>query len=71
MPTDASGMTFDKFNKELTMDIDIEGKYNTKHVNNQEALGYDNFEKRLQDADKNRDLAHETFFDKLLADYFL
>ena len=40
-------------------------------INNLDAIGYNNLEQRYNDISKNRDLAHETFFDKLLADYFL
>jgi hypothetical protein len=42
-------------------------------VNNLDAIGYDNLQKRFETSDekKNRDLAHQTIFDKVLADYFL
>jgi hypothetical protein len=53
--------------------LDIMGRYNTIGVNNTEAIGYDNLVDRLemQNEDVNRDLAHESVFDKFLADYFL
>lgn len=40
-------------------------------VNNTDAIGYNNLEARFADIENNRELAHESVFDKLLADYFL
>lgn len=51
--------------------IAVEGKYNMTEVNNTEAIGYNNLEERFANIEKNRDLAHDSVFDKLLADYFL
>ena len=52
---------------------DLESPYNFQNVNNQDALGYDNLINRAkaESAQENFDLAHETVFEKLLADYFL
>lgn len=52
---------------------DLESPYNLQNVNNQDALGYDNLINRAkaESAQENFDLAHETVFEKLLADYFL
>ncbi len=42
-------------------------------INNANALGYNNIDKRQQakSATENFEAAHESVFDKLLADYFL
>lgn len=50
---------------------DPESRYNLNHLNNEQAIGYQNLENRAADIANNKDLAHETVFDKLLADYFL
>jgi hypothetical protein len=50
---------------------DAESKYNLHHLNNEEAIGYDNLEARAADLTQNRNLAHESVFDKMLADFFL
>jgi len=51
----------------------LEAPYNLQNVNNQEAIGYNNLNERAKatSAEENYNLAHETVFDKLLADYFL
>jgi hypothetical protein len=49
----------------------MEGRYNTDSLNNTEAVGYDNFQARAANPEQNRNLAHETIFDKLLAEYFV
>lgn len=52
---------------------DLESAYNLQNINNADAMGYDNMMKRTTSASatENFDAAHETVFDKLLADYFL
>ena len=55
----------------LNHTYDAESKYNLHHLNNEEAIGYRNLEERAGDIANNKDLAHETVFDKMLADYFL
>lgn len=52
---------------------DLESAYNLQNINNADAMGYDNLMKRTTaaSASENFDAAHETVFDKLLADYFL
>ena len=50
---------------------DAESKYNLNHLNNEDAIGYRNLEERAADHDNNWNIAHETVFDKMLADYFL
>lgn len=61
----------DKANISLTHDL--ESPYNLQNLNNQDALGYDNLINRAkaETAQENFELAHETVFEKLLADYFL
>ena len=53
------------------MNYNPENRYNLDHLNNEQAIGYDNLEARAADIANNKELAHETVFDKLLADYFL
>ena len=52
---------------------DLESAYNLQNINNADAMGYDNLMKRTTSAtaSENFESAHETVFDKLLADYFL
>ena len=50
---------------------DPESKYNLGHLNNDQAIGYRNLEERAKDVSKNAELAHESVFDEMLADYFL
>lgn len=52
---------------------DLESPYNLQNVNNLDALGYDNLLERAKttSAQQNFETAHETVFEKLLADYFL
>ena len=54
-----------------TLTYDAESKYNLQHLNNEQAIGYDNLEARAADLTQNRNLAHESVFDKMLADFFL
>jgi hypothetical protein len=51
--------------------VAVEGKYSMSEVNNTDAIGYNNLEERFANIKENRDKAHESIFDKLLADYFL
>jgi hypothetical protein len=51
--------------------VDVSARYNMQEVNNLEAMGYENIDQRFNSPEQNRDLAHEGFFDKLLAEYFL
>lgn len=51
--------------------IDVESKYNLHHLNNEDAIGYRNLEDRAADIENNGNIAHDTVFDKMLADYFL
>ena len=37
-------------NKMQDLRVDLEGKYNTAHINNLTAMGYDNFEQRLKNS---------------------
>ena len=55
------------------MQYDLEAPYNLQNINNQDAIGYDKLTERAkaESAEENFNLAHETVFDKLLADYFL
>ena len=61
--------------KEIGVFVDVESRYNLSHVNNENAVGFENIKERLQNGvdnqHKNRELAHETMFDKLLSEYFL
>ena len=41
------------------------------HLNNENAIGYNKLEERAANPEANRDIAHESVFDKLMADYFL
>ena len=51
----------------------MESAYNTLGFNNEHAIGYDNIDKRVSadNATDNFEAAHESVFEKLLADYFL
>ena len=50
---------------------DAAAKYNLGHLNNAEAIGYRNLEARAADLANNTDIAHESVFDQMLAEYFL
>ncbi len=56
-----------------TQYYDIENKYNLDHLNNENAIGFDNLlaRARASSAEELHKSAHESVFDKLLADYFL
>lgn len=56
-----------------TQYYDFENKYNLDHLNNENAIGFDNLvaRARTNTAEELHKTAHETVFDKLLADYFL
>lgn len=66
-----SDLAFDKIKLDENLRIDANGKYSLQHLNNTEAMGYDNLEQRAAQPELNRDLAHPTVFDKMIADYFL
>lgn len=40
-------------------------------VNNTDAIGYNKLKERFENVEKNREIAHESVFDKLIAEYFL
>ena len=66
--------TFDKSvfgSFEKNMHYELESMYNLNELNNEQAIGYHNLEARAADVANNRDLAHESVFDKMMADYFL
>jgi hypothetical protein len=46
-------------------------KYSLNSLNNLDAIGYNHLEERAADIANNRDIAHDSAFDKLLADFFL
>jgi len=50
---------------------DPENKWNLNHINNEDAIGYNNLEARAADMANNGDIAHSDVFDRMLADYFL
>jgi hypothetical protein len=52
---------------------DPENRYNMLSVNNEHAVGFDNIQKRgaADTAQQNYEAAHETVFEKMMADYFL
>ena len=54
-----------------TQTFDVEGRYNMGHLNNENAIGYNNLEGRAANIDQNNAVAHETAFDAMLADFFL
>lgn len=41
------------------------------HIDNEEAIGFKNIFERAANPDKNKELAHESTFDQMLAEYFL
>lgn len=53
--------------------FDIENAYNMQNLNNANAIGFDKLLERAQSesAAENLHTAHESVFDKLLADYYL
>jgi hypothetical protein len=40
-------------------------------LNNEDAIGFNNLEARAADLSRNKELAHDTMFDQMLAEYFL
>jgi len=60
-----------EFNNQLF--FDPENAYNMQSLNNEHAIGFDNLTERAQahTPTENFEKAHETVFEKLLADYFL
>lgn len=53
------------------MEYDPSNVYNMHDVNNENAIGYNNLYERAGNIEKNHELAHESVFDQVLADYFL
>jgi hypothetical protein len=51
--------------------LQADSYYNLDGFSNEEAIGFRNIKERLANPDDNRDLAHESVFDKLLAEYYL
>lgn len=58
---------------DLHADIDIEAAYDLQHLNNENAIGFDNLVNRAkgETIEEQVDAAQPTIFDKMLADYFL
>jgi len=50
---------------------DIASLYNMNEVNNEDAIGFQNLEARAANIDNNNEMAHESVFDKMLAEFFL
>ena len=52
---------------------DVEAAYNMQDVSNTQAIGFDNLAKKAGATDDSRSFesAHESVFDKMLADYYL
>jgi hypothetical protein len=48
------------------MKLDPQAKYNLDHLNNENGIGYNNLEGRA-----DGDPAHDSPFDKMMAEYFL
>lgn len=57
--------------EQLTQLFDPEAKYNLDHLNNEMAIGYNNLEARATEIENNTNLAHETVFDKMLAEFYM
>jgi hypothetical protein len=55
----------------LEAKITKENFYNLNHLNNEEAIGYNNLKERAQNPDDNWNIAHDNVFDQMLAEYFL
>lgn len=53
------------------MNYNLESQYNLDDLNNEQAIGYQNLEARAADTANNQSLAHESTFDKMMAEYFL
>ena len=53
--------------------FDLEASYNMQDINNTQAMGYDNLDKRSGASSDSRtfESSHESVFDKMLADYYL
>ena len=56
---------------EQAIRYDPASRYSLHHLNNEEAIGYQNLEERAANIENNNDLAHESVFDKMMADFFL
>lgn len=50
-PVDIADFAFENLNTDPQFKVEMEGKYNTQSINNLDALGYDNFEKRMHSQD--------------------
>lgn len=70
-----SDLTFENITNDFNVMqfYEMENPYNAQHFNNQNAIGFDNVEKRAQSdtAAGNYEAAHDSVFDKLLAEYYL
>ena len=60
-------------NKADKIKYDLDSMYNMQDINNTQAIGYDNLDKKSGSADSGSTFenAHTDVFDKLLADYYL
>lgn len=50
---------------------DIAALYNLNDLSNENAIGFNKLEERAANIEENNDIAHESVFDKMLADFFL
>lgn len=73
--SDPSELSYESMNweKHQRLWLDVESKYNLSHLNNTNALGYDNLVERAaaQSQTENANIAQPSVLDKLMADYFL
>lgn len=51
--------------------VSVEGRYNFTDLDNLNAIGYNKLSERAKNPEKNRDIAHDNIYDKLLAEFFL
>lgn len=72
---DPSDLSYENLNweKNERLWLDVESKYNLRHLNNTNALGFDNLLERAaaQTETENANIAQPSVLDKLMADYFL
>jgi hypothetical protein len=47
-PADIADFSYESLTTDPQFKLEMEGKYNAESINNLDALGYDNFEKRLE-----------------------
>lgn len=52
-------------------DYDIASLYNLNDLINEDAIGFNKLEARAANIEKNNEVAHESVFDKMLAEFFL